>query len=61
MQLNINTRQSKVSKVIKLTIKIILPILLVLLVIHFVGKIEMPSPNKLIKQVIPNDKLTIVK
>ena len=61
MQLRINTRQSKTSKIIKLTIKIVLPILLIFLVIYFVGQIEMPSPNKLIKQEIPNDKLVTVK
>ena len=61
MQLRINTRQSKASKIIKLTIKIVLPLLLIFLVIYFIGQIEMPSPNKLIKQEIPNEKLVTVK
>ena len=36
-------------------------VLLIFLVIYFIGQIEMPSPNKLIKQEIPNEKLITVK
>ena len=42
-------------------IKILLVALSISLVIFFVGKINFPAPNKLIKQDIPRENLKIVK
>ena len=39
----------------------ILFILTISIVIFFVGKINFPAPNKLIKQEIPKENLKIVK
>ena len=44
-----------------LLIKILLVALSISLVIFFVGKINFPAPNKLIKQDIPRENLKIVK
>ena len=44
-----------------LIIKILLVALSISLVIFFVGKINFPAPNKLIKQDIPRGNLKIVK
>ena len=44
-----------------LIIKIILVIITISIVIFFVGKINFPAPNKLIKQEIPRENLKIVK
>ena len=44
-----------------LIIKILLVALSISLVIFFVGKINFPAPNKLIKQDIPKENLKIVK
>ena len=44
-----------------LIIKILLVTLSISLVIFFVGKINFPAPNKLIKQDIPRENLKIVK
>ena len=44
-----------------LIIKIILFIFTISIVIFFVGKINFPAPNKLIKQEIPRENLKIVK
>ena len=44
-----------------LIIKIILFIFTISIVIFFVGKINFPAPNKLIKQEIPRENLEIVK
>ena len=44
-----------------LIIKIILIILTVSLIIFFLGKVNFPAPNKLIKQEIPRENLKIVK
>jgi hypothetical protein len=45
----------------KFIIKIILFGLIFFLAIFFLDKLEMPVPNKLIKQEISNDKLIILK
>ena len=44
-----------------LIVKMILFILTISIVIFFVGKINFPAPNKLIKQEIPKENLKIVK
>ena len=44
-----------------LIIKIFLIVLALSLIIFFVGKINFPAPNKLIKQEIPRENLKIVK
>ena len=41
--------------------KIVLAILTLSLIIFFLGKINFPAPNKLIKQEIPRENLKIVK
>jgi len=45
----------------KLVIKIILFALIFILAIFLLDKIEIPVPNKLIKQEISNDKLITIK
>ena len=45
----------------RLIIKIVLVILTISILIFFVGKINFPAPNKLIKQEIPKENLKIVK
>ena len=42
-------------------LKIVLVILTLSLIIFFLGKINFPAPNKLIKQEIPRENLKIVK
>ena len=44
-----------------LILKIVLAILTISLIIFFLGKINFPAPNKLIKQEIPRENLKIVK
>ena len=45
----------------RLIIKIVLVILAISTLIFFLGKINFPAPNKLIKQEIPKENLKIVK
>ena len=45
----------------RLIIKIILVLTTISIAIFFVGKINFPAPNKLIKQEIPRENLKIVK
>tara|TARA_B100000886_G_scaffold271898_1_gene195826 strand:+ start:615 stop:800 length:186 start_codon:yes stop_codon:yes gene_type:complete len=45
----------------RLIVKIVLVILTISILIFFLGKINFPAPNKLIKQEIPRENLKIVK
>ena len=61
MQFYKKTSISKPYNYIGLIVKVILFLLAISLVIFFVGKIDFPAPNKLIKQEIPRENLKIVK
>jgi hypothetical protein len=58
MQFSKNT-SSRTGK--SLLIKVILLLIIFIGVISLLGKIEFPSPNKVIEKIIPNEKLKIVK
>jgi hypothetical protein len=53
---NTSTRTSK-----GFLIKIILVLIIIIVAVVMLGKIDLPSPNKEIKKIIPNEKLKIVK
>ena len=63
MQLRLRSRYDKNSFGIKkgFIIKAILFILIFFLLIFLLDKIDMPVPNKLIKQEISNDQLITIK
>ena len=61
MQFYKKTSYVKSYNYTSLLIKILLVALSISLVIFFVGKINFPAPNKLIKQDIPRENLKIVK
>tara|TARA_B100001027_G_scaffold194585_1_gene150463 strand:- start:360 stop:545 length:186 start_codon:yes stop_codon:yes gene_type:complete len=61
MQFYKKTSIGKSFNYTRLIVKIILLILTISVVILFVGKINFPAPNKLIKQEIPRENLKIVK
>ena len=61
MQFYKKTSLGKSYNYTSLIIKILLVALSISLVIFFVGKINFPAPNKLIKQDIPRENLKIVK
>ena len=61
MQLRLQPRTGRGLEKRKLVIKTILFVLIFSLAIFLLDKIEMPAPNKLIKQEISNDKLVTVK
>ncbi len=61
MQFYKKTSIGKSYNYTSLIIKIFLIVLSISLVIFFVGKINFPAPNKLIKQEIPRENLKIVK
>jgi len=61
MQLRLQPRTKRNLLMSKLVIKIILFALIFILAIFLLDKIEIPVPNKLIKQEISNDKLITIK
>ena len=61
MQLRFKPRNDKNLIIRKLVIKAVLFALVFVLAIFLIDKIEMPVPNKLIKQQISNDKLVTIK
>ena len=61
MQLRLQPRTNRSLIRNKFAIKIILFALIFLLAIFLLDKIEIPVPNKLIKQEISNDKLITLK
>ena len=61
MQFYKKTSFGKSYNYTKLIVKIILVTIIILLSIFFIGKINFPAPNKLIKQEIPRENLKIVK
>ena len=61
MQFYKKTSFGKSYNYTSIIIKILLVALSISLVIFFVGKINFPAPNKLIKQDIPRENLKIVK
>tara|TARA_B100000989_G_scaffold253450_1_gene201880 strand:- start:296 stop:481 length:186 start_codon:yes stop_codon:yes gene_type:complete len=61
MQFYKKTSFGKSYNYTKLIVKIILVTIIISLSIFFIGKINFPAPNKLIKQEIPRENLKIVK
>ena len=61
MQLHRKTRQGLFSNLIKLFIKILLPAAVLIIIIFFINQLNLPKPNKIIKQEIPNEKFEVVK
>ncbi len=61
MQFYKKTSIGKSYNYTSLILKIVLAILILSLIIFFLGKINFPAPNKLIKQEIPRENLKIVK
>jgi len=61
MQLRLRGKTDRNTAIKSFVIKTILFALIFMFVIFLVDKIEMPAPNKFIKQEISNDKLITVK
>ena len=61
MQFNKKTSIGSTSIFIKPLIKIGLFILVILILVLLVDRINFPSPNKKIEEIIPNEKFKIIK
>ena len=61
MQFQNKKSTGTLTSVGKLLIKLFLAALLLFIFVVFIDKVNLPYPNKLIKKVIPNENLKIVK
>tara|TARA_Y100000590_G_scaffold62961_1_gene67450 strand:+ start:657 stop:872 length:216 start_codon:yes stop_codon:yes gene_type:complete len=61
MQFQNKKSTGTLTSVGKLLIKLFLAVLLLFIFVVFIDKVNLPYPNKIIKKVIPNENLKIVK
>ena len=61
MQFYRKTRRGFSGILTKLLIKILISIIALMIIIFLIGKLELPAPNKIIKQKIPNEKFKVIK
>ena len=62
MQFYKKTRRRSISGIlIKSLIKIFILIIVLMVIIFLIGNLDLPTPNKIIKQKIPNEKFKVIK
>ena len=61
MQFYKKTRRSFIGILMKLLIKIFISIVVIMIIVFIIGNLELPTPNKMIKQKIPNEKFKVIK
>ena len=61
MQLYRKTRRGLGRILIKPLIKIFILILILFIIIFLIGRLDLPTPNKIIKQKVPNEKFKVIK
>jgi len=61
MQFYRKTRRRSSGILIKPIIKIFIFIIVLMIIIFSIGNLDLPTPNKIIKQKIPNEKFKVIK
>ena len=61
MQFYRKTRRGFSRSLIKPLIKIFVFITILMIIIFLIGNLDLPAPNKIIKQKIPNEKFKVIK
>ena len=61
MQFYRKTRKGFGGILIKPLIKIFIYFIALMIIIFFIGTLDLPTPNKVIKQKIPNEKFKVIK
>ena len=61
MQIYRKTRRSFPGILIKALIKIFIFVAVLTIIFFVIGNLELPVPNKIIKQEIPNEKFKVIK
>ena len=55
------TRRGYSGILIKPIIKIFILVIVLMIIIFSIGNLDLPTPNKIIKQKIPNEKFKVIK
>ena len=61
MQSYRKTRKGFVGTLLKPIAKIFIYIIILMTLIFLIGSLDLPAPNKIIKQKIPNEKFKVIK
>jgi len=61
MQFYRKTRKGFGGMLLKPLAKIFIYIIILIVVIFLIGSLDLPAPNKIIKQKIPNEKFKVIK
>ena len=61
MQFYRKTRRGFGEILIKPLIKIFIFIIILMIIVFFIGNLDLPTPNKIIKQKIPNEQFKVIK
>ena len=61
MQFYRKTRQGFGAILIKPLTKIFIYIIVLMIIIFLISNLDLPTPNKIIKQKIPNEKFKVIK
>ena len=61
MQFYRKTRRGFGGTLIKPLIKIFVLITVLMIIIFLIGKLDLPTPYKMIKQKVPNEKFKVIK
>ena len=61
MQLYRKTRRGFGGILMKPLIKIFIYIIVLMIIIFLIGSLDLPAPNKIIKQKIPDEKFKVIK
>ena len=61
MQFYQKTRRGFAGILIKSSIKIFIFIIVLMIIIFLIGTLDLPTPNKIIKLKIPNEKFKVIK
>ena len=61
MQYYRKTRKGFGGKLLRPLAKIFIYIIILMAIIFLIGRLELPAPNKIIKQKIPDEKFKVIK
>jgi hypothetical protein len=61
MQFYRKTRKGFGGMLLKPLVKIFVYIIILMIIIFLVGSLDLPAPNKIIKQKIPDEKFKVIK
>ena len=61
MQFYQKTRKGFVRTLIKSSIKVFIFFIALMIIIFLIGSLDLPEPNKIIKQKIPDEKFKVIK